>query len=146
MAKYRTVAILTARFNELYGMRIEQIKTTFTIFTVVCTFVTVRHYDQISLYFFLFCANVLIFTYTLPPLLYYEAYKVHENSARCKRMLTRELAERCVRMWLSQQRKVLRSLRPLEVRVAGMYFLDRMMVPLYLQIIFSYTCTALLSY
>ena len=144
-SKYKAITILSRRINALYGKKIEQIKMTFTVFTVICSYVAVRYYDRLSLYFLLFCSNVLIFTYTLPPLLYYEAYKVHENSVTSKKMLTRATANSCDRVMRLLERKVIKSLKPLEVRVAGMYFLDRMMAPLYLRIIFSYTCTVLLT-
>ena len=126
-------------------MQIEQIKMTFTVFTVVCSYLTVRYYDRLSFYFLLFCSNTLVFTYTLPPLLYYEAYKVYDNSVVSKRMLTRATAKSSDRAVRILQCKVIKSFKPLKVRVAGMYFLDRMMIPLYLRIIFSYTCTVLLT-
>ena len=144
--QYRTVAIISGRFNEVYGMKIEQIKVTFTAYAVICSYLTVRYYDRISLYFSTFNALGLIFTYTLPPLLYYEAYKIHENSMMSKRLFTRALAKTCLdRMSQILHSKTIKSLGPLKVRVAGIYFLDRMMAPLYLRIIVSYACTVLLT-
>ena len=143
--KYRRSAITTAMFNEVYGLKIEQIKTTFTMFAVVCNFLAVRYHDHLSLYILHFMANGLIFAHTLPPLLYYEAYKVHENSGMSKKIMTRALARVMDRQCRLLQYKEIKSLRPLQVRVAGIYFLDRMMAPLYLRIILSYTCTVLLS-
>ena len=139
---------MSGRFNELYGMKIEQIKMTFMVFTVICSYVTVRYYERLSLYFLLFSESILVFDFMLPPLLYYDAYKVHENSVTSKKILSRSLGNSCGgnhKYRNLHSSKVIKSFRPLQVRVAGVYFLDRMMAPLYWRIIFSYTCTVLLT-
>ena len=145
MQKYRRAAITMGMFNEVYGLKIEQIKMTFTMFAVLGNFLAVRYHDHLSLYILHFMANGIIFVHTLPPLLYYEAYKVHENSGMNKKIMTGALAKITTGRSRVLPYKQIKSLRPLQVRVAGIYFLDRMMAPLYLRIILSYTCTVLLS-
>ena len=92
--------------------------TTNTVGLAVSIFV------QFCLYFLFFSANVLIFTYSLPPLLYYEANKVRENTVTSKWMLTRALANRFHRVSGTLDRKIIKSLIPLQIRGAGMHFLD----------------------
>ena len=90
-------------------MKIEQIKVTFTFYTVVGSYLTVRQYEHLSPYFLLFCLGTLVFTYTLPPLLYYDAYKVRENSVRNKKMFYVALTESYPRYLRVLQRKVIMS-------------------------------------
>ena len=141
---YKECLIVLKSFTYIFGVNIEQIKSSFTLFSVVSNFLMIRYHAVLSPNLKGFLTDCIIFCHTLPPLLYHDAFKIHENSSVIRRKIGAALGKaesgEMKRLWRMQ----LRALSPMRVKVAGMYFLDKLMVPLYLWIIFSYTCTALL--
>ena len=137
--------IVLRDFNNVYGFTIEHIKMSFTIFCVVCNFVMIRHHSTLPPTLIGFLVDCIMFCHSLPPLLYHDCWRLEENTYSLRKNLTHSInnlqSQDAKRIG---QREIV-TMRPLRVKVGGMYYLDRMMTPVYLFIVFNYTLSALLS-
>ena len=88
----------------------------------------------------------ITFCHSLPPLLYNNAYKLNENTLKAKRKLRESVLKVSMPDDQRYYRQVASSLRPINIRVMGIYFLDRRTTPLYLRIILDNTIALLVSY
>ena len=152
IASYRSCDLTLSSFNQLFGVIIEVNKTFMSMFCIAASFLLIKHNKDLSLNLLSFLIFAVTFTLTVPPLLYQEACKTGENSEMIRRRLGAALVTIRERNGRGLQRRrrackeELCSVRPLRIRVAGMYFLDSSMTATYLMVIVNYTATALLSY
>ena len=137
--------IVLRDFNNVYGFTIEQIKTTFTAFCVVCNYVMIHYHATLPPNLIGFLLDCMMFCHSLPPLLYHDCWRLEANTDSVRKNLTRAINTLHDREAKLVAQREIATMRPLRVKVGGMYFLDKMMTPVYLFIIFNYTVTALLS-
>ena len=143
---YRQCAIIARNFNNVFSSNIEHIKTIFTLFSVACNYILLRNHATLPINLIMPLIDWITFCHSLPPLLYNNAYKLNENTIEAKR----RLAESVMKARMPDDRRYCRmlasSLRPINIRVMGIYFLDRRTTPLYLRIILDNTVALLVSY
>ena len=151
IASYRSCDVTLSSFNRVFGVIIEVNKTFMSMFCVAGNFLLIKHHQALSPNLLSFLIFAVAFCLTVPPMLYQEACKTDENSEAIKRKLGAALlplrhgkkGSESEQQWLACKQE-LRSVRPLRIRVAGMYFLDSSMTATYLMIIVNYTMSILL--
>ena len=133
--------------NNVYGFSIEQIKSTFTIFCIVCNYVMIRYHGTLPPNLIVFLVDCILFCHSLPPLLYHDCWRMEENTDLVRKNLTTALNNVGSRHANEKRvgRRIIRTIRPLRVKVGGLYKLDRMMTPTYIFVVINCTVTALLS-
>ncbi|CAG7731411.1 unnamed protein product [Allacma fusca] len=143
---HNQLQILTQEFTNCFGWNIELLKSMFTLGAVTLSFALIRYhkyFDPSSIGFVLTCWSIVV---TNPPILYSHAYIVHESSLTTIKNLRWVLSS--VR-FLPERKYISRKimgLKPLKIRAANMYFLDRTMLPIFIHVVMNYTLSLLIVY
>ena len=142
---YRKYHILIQEFRNCFGNNIELMKSSFIFCSVILNYVLVHWHQKFNVLTITPLLTCCFIVQTNPPFLYSHAFEVYDKSVYIKRILSTWKGR--TRSTVSERKYIRKSvwaLYPLKIKVAGMYFLDRTMVPVFFHIVITYTLSLLI--